>query len=696
MTAGSMMRSRRRWRGAVWLVDYRGPADHVRDPDAMFMRNAKQILGASWLMRDRAGIARWLLLSQILPQVERHREFLRTHNVVAVHQHGEFMPGQMALNLACRQEGAAFFWGFWSALVFLSGWYQHAFADLVFAWGSYDVGHDHALSFDYRYAVQCGILGYDGREPNDRENAAALRAHLAARPRFVVTLFDSSHHPSAIHHSTENCAAFYRIVLKLICENPDWGCLIKSKGPAYDSLPVEPGLQDVVSRLEAEGRCQRLAHATKPSLAALASDAVVCFSVNSAGIQAAVGSGRPTLHFDPNNLTMHPLSVAGGDGKIIFRDAETFCAALRALAAGDRRFGDLAPWANLFDPFQDGMGRRRSGEVMRDYMAARDRGLSRDAALRAAVEAHAARYGPALATTRHVPHDSPGDRLWRAVRQRHYPDWPDDSPLYGRQLRASHRHAERRGRMTVIATIAVRMGSSRLPGKAMREIAGKPLLGHLLDRVAFARRLDGVVVATSRRAENDVIAEYCRARGIACFRGDEDDVLGRILGALTAQDATIGLEVFGDGPLIDPAIVDRFVDLFVQSGGQLDFVGNDLTTTWPPGMEVEVFSVDALADAARRCGDPAIREHGTLFMRQNPGLYRLRNIEAPSEFRRPEIELEVDTAEDLAVMEAVLRHFSHRPDVGLSELIGFMDAHPDIAARNREVPRRWKEFRSGP
>jgi spore coat polysaccharide biosynthesis protein SpsF (cytidylyltransferase family) len=248
--------------------------------------------------------------------------------------------------------------------------------------------------------------------------------------------------------------------------------------------------------------------------------------------------------------------------------------------------------------------------------------------------------------------------------------------------------------MSTIAVVAVRMGSSRLPGKALRDVAGKPLLGHLLDRLALARRLDGVVVATSQRAENDAIAEYCRGRATACFRGDEDDVLGRIVGALRAQNATIGVEVFGDGPLIDPAIVDLFVDLFAQSGGQLDFVGNDLTTTWPPGMEVEVFSVAALADADRRCGDPAVREHGTLFMRQNPGLYRLRNVEAPPEFRRPEIELEVDTAEDLAVMEAVLRHFSDRPDVGLSELIRFMDGNPDIAAINRSVARRWKEFRS--
>lgn len=246
--------------------------------------------------------------------------------------------------------------------------------------------------------------------------------------------------------------------------------------------------------------------------------------------------------------------------------------------------------------------------------------------------------------------------------------------------------------MRVVGIVAVRMGSTRLPGKALREIAGKPLLGHLLDRLELAERLDEIVVATSTRAENDAIEAYCRRRGATCFRGDEDDVLGRMLGALQAQSATVGVEVFGDCPLIDPAIVDRFVDLFVDSEGALDFLGNDLTTTWPPGMEVEVFSVAALADSARRC-DSASREHGTLFIRQHPELYRLRNVEAPAEFRRPDLELEVDTLEDLSVIEPVLRHFGDRPNVGLTELIAFMGERPEIASANRDVPRRWKKFR---
>jgi hypothetical protein len=415
-------------RGFGW-IDYALSWRHLHDRDRLFFNCFAALLSAAAMVRDRGGLARWLLLAQTLPQVAVHREFLRLNRVAVLHQHGEFTPGQMALNLACRQEGVAFVWGFWSALVFTSAWYQNAFADLLLAWGGYDLGHCNVLSFDYRYAVECGVLGYDGREPDDAERAAVLRARLSARPRFVVALLDSSHTVRSIHQSTERCVLFYRTVLALVRDNPDWGCVIKSKATSYDELPAVPGLQDAVAELEAQGRCARLVGEIKPTLAALAADAVVCFSVNSAGIQAALGSGRPTLHFDPNSLTMHPLTVAGGDGKIIFRDEDSFSAALRAIAAGDRSFGDLTPWAHLFDPFRDGMGRRRSGEVMRDYMAARDRGLSRDEALRVAVEAHAARYGAGRATTRHVTHDAPGDQLWRKVQRLHYPDWPSDMPF---------------------------------------------------------------------------------------------------------------------------------------------------------------------------------------------------------------------------------------------------------------------------
>ena len=237
------------------------------------------------------------------------------------------------------------------------------------------------------------------------------------------------------------------------------------------------------------------------------------------------------------------------------------------------------------------------------------------------------------------------------------------------------------------------MGSTRLPGKMMRQILEKPLLGHLLDRVERCRNLDGIVVATPEGADNDAIAAYCRERRIPCFRGSEDDVLGRTLGALSWQAADIGVEVFGDGPLIDPVLIDAMVAFFLENLEDLDFVGSDLKTTYPPGMELEVFKVSALEDSARRTDNLGVRENGTLFIRQHPDLYRVRSMEAPPELMRPELEMEVDTEEDLRVVSAILEHFRHRPDFTLADIIAFLDASPDLKRLNQDVPRRWKEFR---
>jgi len=246
--------------------------------------------------------------------------------------------------------------------------------------------------------------------------------------------------------------------------------------------------------------------------------------------------------------------------------------------------------------------------------------------------------------------------------------------------------------MKIVATVQVRMGSSRLPGKALISVHGKPLLGHLLDRLELCQRLDEIVVATSTRQENDEIERYCTQRGTPCFRGSEDDVLGRMLEALQSRSATIGVEVFGDCPLIDPALVDEMIDLFL-SDPSLDWIGNDLVTSYPPGMEVEVFDVSAFSDSAIRTADPAIREHGTLFMRQHGEIYRIRNVEAQGILRRPELELEVDTVEDLRVIAAALKFFGEDRRFSVADLIGFMDANPELKEMNTTVQRRWKEFR---
>ena len=247
--------------------------------------------------------------------------------------------------------------------------------------------------------------------------------------------------------------------------------------------------------------------------------------------------------------------------------------------------------------------------------------------------------------------------------------------------------------MKTVAVIPVRMGSKRLPGKVMLPVLDTPLLGHILARVEQCDVLDEIVVATSTGVDNDPIESFCRNRGTLVFRGSEVDVLDRLLQTLIWQEAQTGVLVFGDCPLIDPAII-RQVVLFFQSHNEYDLVSNDLLTSWPPGMEIEVFKVSALEDSGRRCIDVGVREHGTLYLRQHPDIYSLYNLKAPPHLRRPDLSLEVDVAEDLEVIKELLTAFDGRSDILLEEIIAYMDEHPGLSARNRHVYRRWKQYRS--
>ena len=236
------------------------------------------------------------------------------------------------------------------------------------------------------------------------------------------------------------------------------------------------------------------------------------------------------------------------------------------------------------------------------------------------------------------------------------------------------------------------MRSSRFPGKALAEIAGKPLLGYLLDRLELCRNLDQTIVSTTEAREDTSIEDYCQSRNIFCYRGDEHDVLGRLLESYKAVDAEIGVVVFGDGPLVDPTIVDRAIDLYLAMP-DYDFVGNDLKTTFPPGMEVEVFSIPALSESAERCKSLIIREHGTLYLRTNPDVFRLYNFEAEELLQRVELALEVDTVDDFYVIQKILEHFGDRVSFSLQEIIEFLDSAGDLAGVNKHVPRRWQQYR---
>lgn len=248
--------------------------------------------------------------------------------------------------------------------------------------------------------------------------------------------------------------------------------------------------------------------------------------------------------------------------------------------------------------------------------------------------------------------------------------------------------------MKIVATIQARMGSTRLPGKVLRTILGKPMLALQVERILQSRLIDEVIIATSVEPQDDVIEKLAQEIGVSCFRGSENDVLSRIIGALKAFYADINVEFMGDNPLPDPVLVDAIIGFYLKNAEKFDYVTNAIKTTFPPGVEVFVYPARILYDAASRAIDPDLREHVGIHIYRHPERYRLCNLEAPPWFHYPDLHLEVDTQEDFEVVSAVFEHFyPDNPGFSLAQVIDFMKAHPDLAQRNRQVERRWKSFR---
>lgn len=248
--------------------------------------------------------------------------------------------------------------------------------------------------------------------------------------------------------------------------------------------------------------------------------------------------------------------------------------------------------------------------------------------------------------------------------------------------------------MKIAATVQARMGSSRLPGKVLKTIVGKPMLALQIERIQHSMLIDEVIIATSVEKQDDPIEELTGKIGVQCYRGSEENVLSRIVGALKAFQVGINVEFMGDNPIPDPLLVDAVIGYYLKHADEYDYVTNALKTTYPPGAEVYVYPTEILFDAESKVTDPALREHVGLHIYQHPERYHICNLEAPPWFHYPDLHLEVDVQEDFEVISAIYEHFyPHNPGFSLAQVIDFMNANPELAAKNRHVERRWKELR---
>jgi len=237
------------------------------------------------------------------------------------------------------------------------------------------------------------------------------------------------------------------------------------------------------------------------------------------------------------------------------------------------------------------------------------------------------------------------------------------------------------------AIIEARISSTRLPGKILLPILGKPLLEQLIERLRLSRTLEDIIIATTTNPADDVVERFAELIQVHCFRGSEEDVLDRVLNAARAFSIDVIVEITGDCPLIDPAVVDEVVRVY--RSGSWDYVSNILRRTYPRGLDTQVFSTDLLAEVARLTRDPGDREHVSLYIYEHPERFSLKNVESglPEEFR--DLRLTVDTREDLDLITAIFGAlYPKKPGFDLHDIVGFLGENRHLLGINRHIAQK--------
>ncbi len=241
----------------------------------------------------------------------------------------------------------------------------------------------------------------------------------------------------------------------------------------------------------------------------------------------------------------------------------------------------------------------------------------------------------------------------------------------------------------VTAVIQARMGSTRLPGKVLRQLGSRSVLAHVVDRLRHAATLDLVVVATTTAANDDVVVREAERVGALVTRGSEADVLSRYVQAFDEHGGDVGVRITSDCPLIDPAIVDAAVLDFSRSHPPVDYLSNSLERTYPRGYDVEVFSVAALGRVAQEATDTPDREHVTRYFYTHPTLFRLGSLRRGDPAGTSGWRLTLDTPEDWEVISHVFGALDRPgPPFGLGEVETYLGRHPEVLARNAHIAQK--------
>jgi spore coat polysaccharide biosynthesis protein SpsF len=241
--------------------------------------------------------------------------------------------------------------------------------------------------------------------------------------------------------------------------------------------------------------------------------------------------------------------------------------------------------------------------------------------------------------------------------------------------------------MKTVIIDQARMTSTRLPGKVMKEVRGKPLLEYHIERLLRVRLADELVIATTTNDTDQPIIELCEHLGVAYYRGSEEDVLSRYYEAATQFGADAVVRVTSDCPLIDPAVVDKIIKYYKDNRDNYDYVSNTLTRTYPRGMDTEVFSYKVLQEAFFYAKEQPEREHVTPYICWHPERYKLDNVSHHE--NQCQHRWTVDQIEDFLLIENIIKAlYPNNPQFNTTDVLNILKENPEWVELNAGVEQK--------
>jgi len=241
--------------------------------------------------------------------------------------------------------------------------------------------------------------------------------------------------------------------------------------------------------------------------------------------------------------------------------------------------------------------------------------------------------------------------------------------------------------MRVVATIEARMTSTRLPGKVLLPAMGRPMLHHLVSRLRAVPSIDDIVLATTTNATGDPLLAFAQAEDLTVYRGSEQDVMARVIGAADLVNADVVVQITGDCPIIDPDLVEQTIRMFFHH--HVDYVSNSLVRSYPDGMDTQVFPLEALKRSAQMTNDPLDREHVSRHMCRNPEIFSRVHLIAPPSLHWPDLGLTLDEVADYLLLKKIIETLGPaNPLFGCHDTIQLLKENPDWVEINRAVVRK--------